>query len=776
MFADVQFLYLGIIALSFLVVLTVWSEKKKSKRLQLLTTKTLLAKLVPNYSKAKKNTKLCFLLLSFVFAFLALARPQWGKEQKISTPRGIDVLVAVDVSKSMLARDITPNRLERVKLGLSNLMGKVQGNRLGLIAFAGSAFLQCPLTLDHQAFLKTLEHLEVGVIKSHGTNLALPIDEAARSFAEVDKDRFLILISDGEDLEGEGLKRAKLAKTQGIKIFTIGIGSSTGAFIPTDPTNLPPRNFLKDRNGKPVLTKMDEQGLRKIAESADGRYFPLGSTGQGLVETFEILKNIGHERNNRQLSTELPIERFQPFVLLALLFLFLEVLTPNAKNLRKVGLLSIFPLLFGGCFKRDDVQRAEDATARGDPSEAARFYSLEINASSESNATIDPWLYLNAGLSYLEANSLVEAEKFLIQAVEKSEGDSDLQSVALNSLGNLYYRKTNEWLHQQNLTDANKSWQTALDHYENAFKIASNGNDKAEKNFKSLQKEIKKLERKYLRIISGRVWHDLNGNGTIEEDEPGLKASVFWDRDRDGELNSSKEQPTSTDDNGIFTFGWIGAEPTQVQIGSTLRDFNRSNQKTLIPSSDPPIANTSESRNINLPYREAPVLSGMVWADQNGNGEKDENEEAFSGGKIFFDLNKDKMLDENDTSFPIPKDGRFNLPIRPGSYSIGIAPENPDANVTYPHDDFHDINASWEDPPACDFGVFDRSEKESQQSSDQQKDDENSSQDHEENANSALPEMTNSVYEREQQNTESKSQPLPVEAQGGVSSNNGRDY
>ena len=129
--------------------------------------------------------------------------------QKDDSPKGIDLLIAIDVSKSMLARDIKPNRLERVKLSISNLIGDLKGDRVGLIAFAGSAFLQCPLTLDHQAFINTLKNLQIGTIKAGGTNLASPINEAARSFSKDDRDKFLVLISDGEDLEGEVSKEQK---------------------------------------------------------------------------------------------------------------------------------------------------------------------------------------------------------------------------------------------------------------------------------------------------------------------------------------------------------------------------------------------------------------------------------------------------------------------------------------------------------------------------------------------------------------------------------------
>ena len=183
---------------------------------------------------------------------IGLAGPQWGHIKRSISPRGIDILIAVDLSKSMLARDIEPNRLERVKSTLSNLLDRVKGDRLGLISFYDSSSLQCPLTLDHQAFIKSLYDLEIELIPGEGgTNLALPIQEAVRSFSKDDTDKFLILISDGEDLEGEGLKQAKLAGEQGVRIYTIGIGSPDGAFIPTNPIDQPPRKtFLLTAKGK----------------------------------------------------------------------------------------------------------------------------------------------------------------------------------------------------------------------------------------------------------------------------------------------------------------------------------------------------------------------------------------------------------------------------------------------------------------------------------------------------------------------------------------------
>ena len=303
----------------------------------------------------------------------------------------------------MLARDIKPNRLERVKLSISNLIGDLKGDRVGLIAFAGSALSSMPLTLDHQAFINTLKNLEIGTIKAGGTNLASPINEAARSFSKDDRDKFLVLISDGEDLEGEGLKRAKEAYKEGIKIYTIGIGSEEGARIPTDPLNLPARNFLLNPDGKTVVTQLDEASLQAISKETNAKYFPIGSTGQGLVSVFSLLKSLGEKKVREQVSTEIPIERFQPFLLVAILILLFEKLTPStARNLGNLSNLCLAIAFFflGGCIKQDNIRRAEEAEEKQNWNDAAKLYDLEFNASSEESSKLKTKMILNAGLAH----------------------------------------------------------------------------------------------------------------------------------------------------------------------------------------------------------------------------------------------------------------------------------------------------------------------------------------------------------------------------------------
>ena len=805
-FVHSDFLLLGLLLFISLILIYFFSERTRRYRLSLLTSEKLLDNLVPGWSPVHQKINLILFLLSLFFIIVALARPQWGSQKRETSPTGIDILVAVDVSKSMLARDVKPNRLERVKLSISNLLGKVRGDRLGLIAFSGSSFLQCPLTLDHQAFLKTLYDLEIGVIKRPGTNLALPIDEASRSFSKDDSDRFLILLSDGEDLEGQGLKRAKKAAQEGIKIYTIGIGSEDGAKIPTDPLGNPARNFLLDREGKTIFSKMDDQSLKAIAEATKGKYFPLGPTGEGLDYTLQHLQSIGQLKKKTQLSSELPIERFQPFVLLAFFFLLLETISKSGSTKKIRVLKTALPfliLLLGGCLKKDNVKNAELEIERKNFFNAAIFYEKEINATQIQGKPTDPKLFLNAGLSYLQSGKLDKAEKFLEEALDLSIDNPNLQSIALNALGNCIYQKTNLWLDQQNVSKARESWKLALAHYKDAFQL--DGNKKAADNLASLQKQIDQRIQTLVSTMTGRIWRDINGDGKLQKSEPFLRGCVFWDKDGNGEHNQSNEPKIDTDENGVFSFEWISSDyPNSIQIGSFLVEENKTQEVKLLPlfPAPPPPLNPNQVRNhviiidkpgikqLPVPYRAAPVLQGSIWSDQNGNGTLENPEGPYVSGNLFLDQNGNFQLDENETSFKPRKDGTFSQIVPPGQYSLCLELENKDANVTFPFEE-KKAYLTWVDFEApseeLNFGVQDNSNQESESETSNQANDYDSSNDSnpdqkkEENDSKATverdaPQEVNGLYERLLQEMESRSEPLEQDLQLFDSGNSGRDY
>lgn len=797
LFADQQVLYFGSCLLLCMWFIFKWSQSRKRKKLKLLTSLDLLPKLSPNCSPKQQYIKFGLIILSLLFLGLGLARPQWGTESRKSQPSGIDILIALDVSKSMLARDVRPNRLERVKLSISNLLDKVSGDRLGLIAFSGSAFLQCPLTLDHHAFTKTLNDLEIGIIKRQGTDLSRPIEEAIHSFSEDDTDRFLILLSDGEDLEGKGLKQAKAAAKEGVKIYTIGIGAKEGSRIPMDPLGQAPRNFLRDPQGKTVITKLDENSLSAIAEATNGKYFSLGPTGEGLAKVLGLLQSIGNQKKRELLSTALPIDRYQVLVALGLLLLCIEMLTPETKRkLSRNGITCIlfFILFFSGCIKQDNVKRAEEALASGNPGQAAEFFNAEINASSAAEQFVDPRLYLNAGLAYLDANLLKEAEYSLENALDANLDDPHLQAIALNGLGNIFYLRANNFLDKRNVGAARIAWETARKNYESSIQI--NGNDKAKQNLTSLNQQIQERINALICKISGKIWRDINGDGKPQDKEPPLQGYVFWDRDENGEHNSTTEPIIESNEQGVFAFEWISDQyPVDLRLGTKLKESNDSKSKFLLPMLPPPPPpenpdfvknyylrlNNPGSITIGMPFRNAPILRGNVWKDENGNGQKDSVDTGFSAVKLFLDQNGNFQLDQNETSFEPTEDGSFAHPVPPGQYSVCVQPQNPDANVTFPIED-NKAYLAWVDFESAsenlDFGIQDNSNDDQNSSSKQNQPSPSQPQEEKSEGNEPppMPEEVNALYERLLQEMESKSEPLEQEVQTVDNLTTGRDY
>ena len=775
------------------------SQNAADKKLRLLVASKFIEDLVPLSSPKRKFLKFLIFIFGFSFLVIALAEPQWGENQRSISPKSIDILIAVDLSKSMLARDVRPNRLERVKLTLNNLLPTVRGDRLGLIGFSGTAFVQCPLTLDHQAFTKSLNDLQVGLIPVPGTNLAKPIEEAQRTFSRGDTDKFLILISDGEDLEGQGLSKAKEVAQEGIKIFTIGIGSEEGSFIPTDPVNQNAQSFLTDRSGKRVLTRLDEDALRNIASSTGGQYIQIGSTGEGIAHVFSELQTFGLKKTRQQLSTSLPINRYQIFVFLGLIFLISEILTSTAKKKVSSASLSLFfafLFFFSGCWKTENIKLAEEAVENEDPLKAAELYLKEAEKIEVRESHDLGKLYLNAGLAYLDAGQLAEAEKYLQLSLNALTDFPELQSKALSALGNLHYTKTNTYLDKQDVNRARSSWEKAKEFYSSSLSI--NGNSIAKENLQYLNQQITDKIEAFVSKIQGIVWRDVNGNGQQDSNEPLLSAKVFWDRNSDGDLNDSLEPFVETNSKGQFAFEWIsGIYPTSLKIGSELvTEENRSSDLTLLPlfQPPPPPLNPNQVKNhflkmdkpstysMMIPWRAAPIIRGKVWNDQNRNSFLDQNESGMSTVTVFLDGNGNSQLDQNETSFKPSKDGSFSHISSPGQYAVCIQPDNPEANITLPFENPHayltwiDFEKSTE--PLL-FGIYEPPSDNNSSDSQNQQNEMNEEPEQQENkdpSEDANFQETNALYERLLQETESKSKPLQVEVQRYDPTLTGRDY
>ncbi len=274
----------------------------------------------------RARIKAILLMAAYTLIVLSLARPQWGYQLQNVKRQGLDIMVAVDVSKSMLTQDVKPSRLERTKLALKDLTKNLKGDRIGLIAFAGQAFVMCPLTTDYNGFALSLDDLNIDSIPRGGTDLSHAIEEAIKGYGDSTQAyKTVVLVTDGEEGEGDALNAAHKAKVRGIKIFTVGVGTKEGELIQVPDEN-GQMGFLKDASGNFVKSRLNENLLQQIAYTTGASYVRAGGAQFGFDYLYEqqlakLEKRDIEEKQERRYN-----ERFQWPLTLALLCLLLEVL------------------------------------------------------------------------------------------------------------------------------------------------------------------------------------------------------------------------------------------------------------------------------------------------------------------------------------------------------------------------------------------------------------------------------------------------------------------
>ncbi len=330
-FATPQYLLL-ILLIPLFFVFYALHRRGRRKKIALLGNPEIVDKLMPERSRAKGWVRLAFFSLAWFFFIIGLSRPQIGARIKESTKKGAEIMIALDVSNSMMAQDYSPNRLERAKLAISRLVDKLQGDRIGLIVFAGQSFVQLPITTDYvsaKIFLNSISNESVPV---QGTALGDAITTAIRSFssdAQMSRDnKAIILITDGENHEDDAVSAAKTAAEVGIKVFCVGVGSQEGKPIPINSSG----ELLKDRQGNIVVTKLDEKTLEEVAAAGGGAYVRAGNTEFGLNPIIDEIKNLEQEQYKSVVFEDFD-EQYMYFFAIALFFFLLEFLVGT----RRVG-------------------------------------------------------------------------------------------------------------------------------------------------------------------------------------------------------------------------------------------------------------------------------------------------------------------------------------------------------------------------------------------------------------------------------------------------------
>jgi Ca-activated chloride channel family protein len=334
-FAEPRWLWLAVLAPVLLVVLQAYSGWARKKQLAQLAAPEFLAELTRSQSPGRRALKNILLVLAVAGIGLALARPQWGEQAEVSYRYGQDTLLVLDCSRSMLATDVAPSRLQRAKLAMLDYVRRQGHGRVGLVAFAGQAFLQCPLTFDYGAFQDALLAIDEKTIPVPGTDIGRALDEAWRAMDKSTRPKVCVLLTDGEDLEKGGVRTAAALAKQGVVVFTVGVGTAAGAEIQV-PNEQGKLELVRDSRGEIVRSRLDEPTLRAIAQATRGAYYLLGPLGEGLAKVRLALETLDTGPGSAP-ARKFGVDRFHWFVAAALILLAGESLIGTRRRLRDIA-------------------------------------------------------------------------------------------------------------------------------------------------------------------------------------------------------------------------------------------------------------------------------------------------------------------------------------------------------------------------------------------------------------------------------------------------------
>ena len=559
--------------LACLVLLLVWRivDARQRAALSRFISAHLLTELTQSISVVRRRVQRGLFLAAVALLFVALAGPLVGYNWEQISRRGNEIVFAIDTSRSMSTPDIKPNRLARAKLAIDDFVNQLDGDAVGIVAFAGSAFLVCPITLDYGAFHETLNAIDTNTIPRGGTNISSAIREAQTALRRRPaSDEILILVTDGEDLEGSALAAAQSAKQEdGMRIFTVGVGTASGDLIPVPPDQ--GGGFVKDETGGYVKSHLDEAGLKAIAEATGGFYVPLGTQGEGLETIFtKVLGPMAkHDLASRQ--QKIFIERYQWPLSASLGALLASLLVGtrrrrgarNASRSRdipdeagapstaglgspqvpqgataRVGslplllltLLILMPLGRG----RAGALNAQAAYDKGNFAAAEQDYAAEAKRDPSK-----PALQYNLGTAAYRAGQFPQAAQAFQQSITKAPSSDPErladQEDAYYNLGNALYRagqKTAQTSPQETL----KTWNDAVKAYETALQLRSNDAD-SKFNRDVVKRKIAQLQQDQNKN------QDKNDNSDKSQDKKNQDKSQGQDQSQKNSQNPGSDQP-----------------------------------------------------------------------------------------------------------------------------------------------------------------------------------------------------------------------------------------
>jgi Ca-activated chloride channel homolog len=544
-------LAIGLLAAIAIGLLEIGARRRRNQAVRMFAASHLVAALTSNVSPVKRLIKSILLTAAVGLLFVALARPHLFFDLQEEDRSGLDLLLAVDCSKSMLTQDVRPSRIERAKLAIADFADRLPADRLGLIAFAGDAFLQCPLTLDHDAFQTAVRELDTDTIPRPGTDIAAAIDQAVDALhSQPNNMKFLILVTDGEDLEGRAVDAARNAAQAGLKIYTVGVGTPSGDMIPEqDSTGA--AGYHTDVNGQRVVSKLDEDTLRQIADATGGAYVELGQRGEGLDEIYNRYIAPLPKQNHEEKQEKIRIERFEWPLALATLFLMAEFMIteraggrtgstnhgstssiPSRRPPRRRPVAAATTLFTLGFFSTTlstyaaDVANAESAYKAGKYEESMNGYQK----AAEDQPTRNDLQYDHGAAAY-KAGEYSEAEEAFRRALDTP--DLALQEKTYYNLGNAQFQHGQE----MQKVDTKKTiglWEQALHSYDSALKLRVS--DDTRHNYLYVKEKLEQLKKQ-------QQEQDKNKKGSQDGDQSGQ-----GDESQSGQNNGQNPSPSAGDD------------------------------------------------------------------------------------------------------------------------------------------------------------------------------------------------------------------------------------
>ncbi|MEP6955327.1 MAG: VWA domain-containing protein [Chthoniobacterales bacterium] len=497
----------ALLVLPVVAFLFVRAERRAAARLGQFVAPRLLPQLGATVNRTRRAVRFGFVLLGIALAIAALAQPRWGYTYEELKRKGLDLIVAVDTSRSMLANDVPPNRLERVKLAVQDLLTELRGDRIGLIAFAGRAFLQAPLTIDYEAAAEALRDLDTETIPEGGSNISEAIDLATLTFGKSAMgNRALIIFTDGEELSGDSVKVAKAAAEAGVRVFTVGVGTPEGSLIPLPGQSGGGTAFVKDRDGQVVKSKLDEKRLREIAEATGGMFLPLGNGPATVRQLYaEGLAKLQASEIDARISRQ-PIERYQWPLGAAILLLATSVLISERGRVRRVSPrpggvdkakngghrppLQTAALSLLLLFVASSAQAAAPGLdAYRDEQFAKAYEEFQQTLQAHPNTRAKDKIEFDAGAAAYKMKDYSKALQSFSQALLSP--DLQFQSRSHYNLGNTLYQRGEA---QKGKEPKLQDWTNALQHYEETLKIEP-ANKEAQENRDFVQNKIDELKK-----------------------------------------------------------------------------------------------------------------------------------------------------------------------------------------------------------------------------------------------------------------------------------------